>query len=123
MSNRQVLTQSREGDWGVGGAVLGITLAIMQGLVRRWQGRLGGNKGVIIRERWDNRVNRRVSNRRKNNELDMDDEDVIDEKVLENIEEEYYKHQYTKHAEYKLVHNLKDHMYDLDNLNKDFFQR
>ena len=107
----------------VGGAVLGITMAIMQGLVRRWQGRLGGNKGVIIRERLGNRVNRRVTNRRKESELDKDDENVIDEKVLENIEDEYYKNQYTKHAEYKLVHTLQDHMYDLDNLNEDFFQR
>ena len=107
----------------VGGAVLGITMAIMQGLVRRWQGRLGGNKGVIIRERWDTRLNKRVINRRNKNEFDKDDEDVIDEKVLENIEDEYYKNQYTKHAKYKLLHTLQDHMYDLDNLNEDFFQR
>ena len=115
----------------VGGAVLGITMAIMQGLVRRWQGRLGGSQGVMNRERWDAKDNRRGSDRRISTELGMDDgvlkvtllQDDIDENVLENIEEEYYEHQYTKYAEYKLGPYLQNHKYDLDNLNKDFFQQ
>ena len=115
----------------VGGAVLGITMAIMQGLVRRWQGRLGGSQGAMNRERWDVKGNRRGSNRRISHELGMDDgvlkvallQDDIDEKVLENIEEKYYEHQYTKYAEYKLGPYLQNHKYDLDNLNKDFFQQ
>ena len=44
---RQTWTESREGDWAVGGAVLGLTAALVQILARKWRGE-GGKRGKRV---------------------------------------------------------------------------
>ena len=118
-------TDSREGDWAVGGAVVGLAAALLQMVARRWVGRREDVVGYRGREEVvgyrGRQANRRMNQVRNRDIVSLDKNDdfkpaPLNDEVFDNIETEYYKRQYTKHTGYGIQHQK----YDLGNLNTDF---
>ena len=109
-------TDSREGDWAVGGAVVGLAAALLQMVARRW---VGGREEVVgYRGR---QANRRINQVRTRDLVGLDKLDDVqpaplNDEVVDDIEAEYYKRQYTRHT----GHGMQHEKYDLGNLNTDF---
>jgi hypothetical protein len=123
---RQTLTPSREGDWAVGGAVLGLTAALIQIIARRWRGE-GGKRGQRMdvgeygRTRIDLKKRMQEINRLNTNNVDaLNSDGNINNAVFDTIEEEYYHNQYTQQREHHPEYPAQTGKYDLNNLNQDF---
>jgi hypothetical protein len=120
ITTRQTLTQSREWDWAVGGAVLGLTAALIQILAmrRRGEGEEGGcgrdgETRIDFNEKtWENNVDDLKSAHPSNG--------IINNAVFDTIEEEYHKSQYTKNKKHHPEYSEQTGKYDLHNLNQDF---
>ena len=123
ITGRQTWTESREGDWAVSGAVLGLTAALVQILARRWRGE--GGKRVDVGEYGETRIDfkkrmQEINKLNINNVDNMNSDGNINNAVFATIEEEYHHNQYTQHTVYHPEYPAQTGKYDLNNLNQDF---
>ena len=120
ITGRQTWTQSREGDWAVGGAVLGLTAALLQILARKWREEGGKNgKWVDVGDYGNKRIEFEETKWERNNNVDnLKSDGIFNNAVIATIEEEYHHNQYiNKKTENYPTQTGK---YDLNNLNRDF---
>ena len=96
ITGRQTWTESREGDWAVSGAVLGLTAALVQILARRWRGE-GGKRGkrVDVGEYGETRIDfkkrmQEINKLNINNVDNMNSDGNINNTMFATIEEEYH---------------------------------